>query len=100
MMTLQIVLIRLGGLAFGASHFTFSMVVAVFVLCIALGSFGVSVLPRVSPPRTTIGSELEFLRCCPSFRASRVRVCRSIGGSPKTPRIPSVPNSFTMSEKS
>ena len=32
---------------FGASHFTFAMVVAVFVLCIALGSFAVSALPRI-----------------------------------------------------
>ena len=40
-------LIRLGGLAFGSSQFTFSMVVAVFVLCIALGSFAVSALPRI-----------------------------------------------------
>ena len=49
MMTLQTVLIRLGGLAFGSSQFTFSMVVAVFVLCIALGSFAVSALPRIPP---------------------------------------------------
>ena len=49
MMTLQSVLIRLGGLAFGSSQFTFSMVVAVFVLCIALGSFAVSALPRIPP---------------------------------------------------
>lgn len=48
-MALQTTLIRLGGLAFGASHFTFSMVVAVFVLCIALGSFAVSALPRIRP---------------------------------------------------
>jgi spermidine synthase len=47
MMTLQTVLIRLGGLSFGSSQFTFSMVVAVFVLCIALGSFAVSALPRI-----------------------------------------------------
>jgi len=49
MMSIQTVLIRLGGLSLGASHFTFAMVVAVFVLCIALGSFGVSALPRVGP---------------------------------------------------
>jgi predicted membrane-bound spermidine synthase len=47
MMTLQTVLIRLSGLSFGSSQFTFSMVVAVFVLCIALGSFFVSALPRI-----------------------------------------------------
>jgi predicted membrane-bound spermidine synthase len=47
MMTLQTTLIRLGGLALGASHFTFSMVVAVFVLCIALGSFAVSAFSHI-----------------------------------------------------
>jgi predicted membrane-bound spermidine synthase len=47
MMTIQTVLIRLGGLAFGASQFTFSTVVAVFVLSIALGSLAVSALPRI-----------------------------------------------------
>ena len=46
-MALQTVLIRIGGLSLGSSEFTFSMVVAVFVLCIALGSFAVSALPRV-----------------------------------------------------
>jgi len=49
MASLQTTLIRLGGLAFGASQFTFSMVVAVFVLCIALGSFAVAALPRIPP---------------------------------------------------
>src|SRR5207249_2071988 len=37
MMVLQTIVIRIGGLAFGSSEYTFSMVVAVFVLCIALG---------------------------------------------------------------
>ena len=45
MMALQTVLIRLGSLSFGASQFNFSMVVAVFVLCIALGSMAVSLMP-------------------------------------------------------
>lgn len=49
MMTIQTVLNRMGALAFGASQFTFSMVVASFVLCIALGSFAVSLLPRIRP---------------------------------------------------
>lgn len=49
MMTAQTVLIRLSGLAFGSSHFTFAMVVAAFVFCIALGSFAVSLLRRISP---------------------------------------------------
>ncbi|MEW6267744.1 MAG: fused MFS/spermidine synthase [Thermodesulfobacteriota bacterium] len=52
MMTVQTVLIRLAGLAFGSSHFTFAMVVAAFVLCIALGSFGVSALRRITPAMT------------------------------------------------
>ncbi len=47
MMTLQTVLNRIGALALGSSHFTFSMIVATFVLCIALGSFAVSALRRV-----------------------------------------------------
>jgi spermidine synthase len=47
MMSLQTILIRVGGLSLGASQFTFSMVVAVFVLCIALGSFGVGIAKRV-----------------------------------------------------
>jgi spermidine synthase len=47
MMVLQTIVIRIGGLAFGSSEYTFSMAVAVFVLCIALGSFAVSALPRI-----------------------------------------------------
>ncbi len=47
MMAIQTVLIRIAGLAFGSSQFTFSMVVAVFVLSIALGSFAVAALPRI-----------------------------------------------------
>lgn len=49
MMALQTTLNRVGGLAMGASHFTFAMVVATFVLCIALGSLAVSLLPRIHP---------------------------------------------------
>jgi spermidine synthase len=56
MMAIQTVLNRVGGMAFGASHFTFAMVVAVFVLCIALGSFVVSALPRI-PPLAIVGSQ-------------------------------------------
>jgi predicted membrane-bound spermidine synthase len=52
MMSTQTVLIRVGGLAFGASHFTFAMVVAVFVLCIAAGSLAVSALDRI--PRAAV----------------------------------------------
>jgi spermidine synthase len=47
MMAIQTTLMRLGGLSFGSSEYTFAMVVAVFVLCIALGSFAVSALPRI-----------------------------------------------------
>ncbi|UCE84566.1 MAG: fused MFS/spermidine synthase [Deltaproteobacteria bacterium] len=56
MMTVQTVTIRIGGLAFGASQFTFSMVVAVFVLCIALGSLAVSALRRI-PPIVLVASQ-------------------------------------------
>jgi predicted membrane-bound spermidine synthase len=49
MMALQTTLNRIGGLAMGASHFTFAMVVATFVFCIALGSLAVSLLPRIHP---------------------------------------------------
>ena len=47
MMVLQTTFNRVAGLALGSSHFTFAMVVAVFVLCIALGSFTVSSLSRI-----------------------------------------------------
>lgn len=49
MMTLQTVLLRLGAMAFGASHFTFAMVVATFVLCLAGGSLVVSAFRNVPP---------------------------------------------------
>jgi predicted membrane-bound spermidine synthase len=55
-MSLQTTLIRLGGLALGASQFTFAMVVSVFVLCIALGSLLVSALPRI-PRIALVGSQ-------------------------------------------
>jgi len=59
MMCVQTVLIRVGHLSFGASQFTFSMVVAVFVLCIALGSFAVSALDRI--PRWVLVANLWAL---------------------------------------
>jgi spermidine synthase len=46
MMTLQTTLVRVGALSLGASQFTFSMVVAVFVLAIAIGSLAVSLPVR------------------------------------------------------
>ena len=49
MMVLQNVMIRVGGLSFGSTPFTFSIVVAVFVLCIAVGSMLVSLLRGVRP---------------------------------------------------
>jgi len=55
MMTLQTLFNRIGALALGASPFTFAMVVAIFVLCIALGSLAVSALPRI-PPGLVYGS--------------------------------------------
>ena len=54
MMTLQTTLNRVAALAFGSSPFTFAMIVAVFVLCIALGSLAVSALPRI--PRRLLPS--------------------------------------------
>jgi len=59
MMAVQTVAIRVGGLSFGASQLTFSMVVAVFVLCIALGSLGVSALSRI--PRALLAATLWAL---------------------------------------
>jgi len=56
MMALQTTLNRIGALALGSSNFTFSMVVAVFVLCLALGSFAVSALPRI-PRALVAGSQ-------------------------------------------
>ncbi|MGH0030165.1 MAG: fused MFS/spermidine synthase [Myxococcota bacterium] len=55
MMALQTTLNRLGALALGSSQFTFSMIVAVFVLCIALGSLAVSVFDRI-PRGLVVGS--------------------------------------------
>jgi predicted membrane-bound spermidine synthase len=47
MMALQTTLNRMGALALGSSQYTFSMIVAIFVLCIAIGSLAVSTAPRV-----------------------------------------------------
>jgi spermidine synthase len=47
LMVLQNVFIRLCGLSLGSSEYTFATVVAVFVLCIAVGSFAVSIAPRI-----------------------------------------------------
>jgi len=52
MMSIQTVLIRLGGLALGSSQFTFATVVAVFVLCIAIGSLCVSAFRNI--PRAIV----------------------------------------------
>jgi spermidine synthase len=52
MMALQTVANRIGALSLGSSHFTFAMIAALFVLCIALGSFAVASLPRI--PRLLI----------------------------------------------
>jgi len=62
MMATQTVLIRIGGLSLGASHFTFAMVVAVFVLCIALGSLAVSAAPRV--PEWALPVSVWLLAIC------------------------------------
>jgi spermidine synthase len=49
LMAIQTTVIRVAALSLGSSQFTFSMVVAVFVLSIALGSFLVSAFSRISP---------------------------------------------------
>ena len=53
MMTIQTAVIRLASMAFGSSQFTFSIVVAVFVLAIAVGSFCVSAFTRI-PTRVVV----------------------------------------------
>jgi spermidine synthase len=60
MMALQTTFNRIGALAFGSSQFTFAMVVAVFVLSIALGSLAVSALPRI-PRGLVAGSQWALL---------------------------------------
>ncbi len=47
MMALQTTLNRVGALSLGASHFTFSIIVATFVFCISIGSFVVSAFSRI-----------------------------------------------------
>ena len=47
MMVLQTISIRVAGLSFGSSEYTFAMVVAVFVASIALGSTAVAVLGAI-----------------------------------------------------
>jgi spermidine synthase len=59
-MALQTTFNRLGALTLGSSQFTFAMVVAVFVLCIALGSLFVSALPRI-PRGLVVGSQWALL---------------------------------------
>jgi len=56
MMALQTVANRIGALSLGSSHFTFAMIAALFVLCIALGSFAVASLSRI-PRALIVGSQ-------------------------------------------
>ena len=56
MMALQTVANRIGALSLGSSHFTFAMIAALFVLCIALGSFAVASL-RTLPRALIVGSQ-------------------------------------------
>lgn len=68
MMTMQTAFIRIGMLAIGSSQFTFSMVVAVFVLAIALGSFVVSAfssIPRIVIVVNQCGIAVFFLLLYP-----------------------------------
>ena len=56
MMALQTTFNRVGALAFGASQFTFALIVAVFVACIALGSLAVSAIENI-PRGLVVGSQ-------------------------------------------
>jgi spermidine synthase/MFS family permease len=56
MMALQTVANRIGALSLGSSHFTFAMIAALFVFCIALGSFAVASL-RTIPRALIVGSQ-------------------------------------------
>lgn len=60
MMALQTTFNRVAGLALGASQFTFAMVAAVFVLCIALGSLAVSAFSRI-PRGLIVGSQFALV---------------------------------------
>jgi len=83
MMALQTTFNRIGALALGASHFTFAMVVAVFVFCIALGSLLVSALPRI-PGALIAGSQWALVASLvalyveapdATYWAHRIRTC-------------------------
>jgi spermidine synthase len=69
MMCVQTVLNRIGALAFGASQFTFSMVVAAFVLCIALGSLLVSALSSIRPAYLVVSQWLLVIYLCFLYRS-------------------------------
>ena len=60
MMALQTAVNRIAAFSLGSSPFTFAMVVATFVLCIALGSFAVSALRRI-PPSVLVLSQWGLL---------------------------------------
>jgi spermidine synthase len=60
MMTLEVVAIRIGALTLGSSEYSFAMVVAAFVLCIALGSLCVTALPRV-PSWLLLGNQIALV---------------------------------------
>jgi spermidine synthase len=68
MMALQTVVIRVAGLAIGSSPFTFSMVVSVFVLCIAIGSLLVSLAPGVGA-RTLLANQVVLAGFAAAFYA-------------------------------
>jgi predicted membrane-bound spermidine synthase len=67
MMALQTTLNRVGALALGSSNFTFAMVVAVFVLAIALGSLTVSSLSRIPRLAAAGGAWVLFLLLFPLY---------------------------------
>lgn len=62
MMGVQTVANRVGALALGSSPFTFSLVAALFVSCIAAGSFAVSALKQI-PTRLLLLNQAALLTC-------------------------------------
>ena len=92
-MTCQTVLIRIGGLALGSSEFTFAMVVAAFVLAIAVGSLVVSALPRIG--RAVLPASLWALVVAFALLYTRIDEAPYWGHVLRT-HFPSRPDSFRL----
>jgi len=85
-MCFQTVLIRVAGLALGSSNFTFAMVVAVFVLCIALGAFAVARC-RASRRVDRRHAVAARARHGAALRAAQLRAVLGASGSQLVPDI-------------